>query len=341
MSNFIELANFPRCFGCFIPKPVIKDDNHIIFVTNGRESGINMYNTTTDKITKIIQFDDARFNFHSQFIDTKTNTLYIFNGWEEQDSVLYNFDTKEMKIISTQMDHYGRLPSTRILYYAKTDQAICCESGEHIYTLNEDELISYRVDNDFGIDSFSIPLKIGNEIKILGGSDDYILTSVNASKVKDLNDCNWIPCKKLKMPHVVSRHNCFDAVAVCDIAIVFYFGYNEDESEFLNQIWCIDFLHGISCESSEKMPFGCPKPRIKNMFYAIKTNNDDYIHLIQFITRKHFKINLYKLIPKRIMKKYSKYYNALVFGYCKKISLTLTIPLCLINLIFKYFPYFL
>ena len=335
MSNFIQLSNFSFCSRCFVPKPVIKDDNHFIIVFNGNERGINLYNTTTDKITKIKEFDDEAFNFQFQFIDTKTNNLYLFNGWAEHDCVVYNFNTKEMKTLSTEIETVGCFP--RILYHPKTDQVICCESGQHIYTLNKNELTSYRVEHYFGIDSFSIPLKIRNEIKICAGSDNYIITSVNASKLSDLNDCKWIS-SKLKMPHTVSRHNYFDAVAVGDMAIIFYFGYNENESKFLNEIWCIDFLHQISYKSSETIPFKHPNPKKKNMWYSIKLNNDDDIHLMQFITGKHFKINLYKLIPTKIMKKYSKYHNKLVFGYCRKNSLT--IPVCLMTLIYNYIPYF-
>ena len=277
MSNFIKLSDFPSCRGHFVPKPVIKDDNHLIIVFNGNERGINLYNTTTDKITKIKEFDDESFNFQSQFIDTKNNTLYLFNGWAEHDCVVYNFNTKEIKTLSTEIETVGCFP--RILYHTKTDQAICCECGQHIYSVNKNELTSYRVENYYGIDTFTIPLKIRNEIKICAGSDDFIITSVNASKSSDLNHCKWID-GKLKMPHIVSRHNYADAVAVGDIAIIFYFGYNEKETEFLNEIWLIDFLHQISYKSSEKLPFKHPNPVIKSIWYSIKLNNAEEEYLL-------------------------------------------------------------
>lgn len=335
MSNFIRVANFPSSFGCFIPKPVIKGDNEIIFTSNA----ISMYNPTSNEITELNKFDkEFQLNFHSQFIDPKNDNLYLVNGDEEEGIVMYNFNTKKMQKISSDLQKIGSYPS-RCIYHEKTDQMVCSVEGYHVYTLNKDKLDTYLLDYDYGMYTFGIPLVIRDEIKIFGGSDDYIVTSVNASKVTDLNACKWKTYDELKMPHIVSRFNYFDAVAFGDIAIIFYFGYNENETEFLNEIWCIDFISKLSFKSAQTLPFKDPKTKEKIMWYSFKLNNDNHIHIIDFITSQHYKINLYTLIPTKLSKKHCNYYNPLVFGFCRNNAKKL--PISLINLVFNYFPYLL
>lgn len=339
MSNFIRLSNFPSSFGCFIPKPVIKGENEIIITSNGHECGINAYNPTTNEITKLNKFEEEfKMDIHSQFIDTKNNKLYLFNGDEEEQILIYNFNTKKIQKISSELQRIGSYPS-RTVFHEKTDQMVSVVEGYHIYTLNEDVVNTYLVDYDYGLYSFGIPLKIRNELKIIGGSDKFILTSLDASKATDLNDCKWKTYDELRMPHIILRFNYFDAVAAGDVAIIFYYGYNENETEFFNEIWCVDFWNELSFKSPQTIPFKSPQNKEKVMFYAFKLNNDNDIHLINFITNEHYKVNLYKLIPKKLIKKYSNYYNPLVFGYCKNNSNT--IPISLMKLIFNYFPYLL
>ena len=43
MSNWIKLANFPKCFGSFVPKPIQKNKNEFIITNNEYHSGIYLY----------------------------------------------------------------------------------------------------------------------------------------------------------------------------------------------------------------------------------------------------------------------------------------------------------
>ena len=340
MSNWIKLANFPKCFGSFVPKPIQKSEDEFIITNNEYHSGIYIYNIINNEMSTLIEFDKQfdeqfRLKFHSQLINKKNNKLYLFGGYGQKKSIVYDFNTKKLQQISTKLEEITVVPP-RNIYIEKTDQIFGVIEGHHVYTFDNDVLTRDRTYFDCGLYTFGIPLKIGNEIKMLAGSDNFISTTLNASEVKDLNDCKWHTYALIKMPHIVSRFNYFDALAVCDIAIIFYYGFDQYEDTFLGEIWCIDFLNKVSFKCSETIPFRRAKTT-NIIFYSMKLNND--IHLINFITTEHYKIDLYHLIPTQIIKKYSKYYNPLVFGYCKDKSIN--IPHYLIKLIFKYFPYFL
>ena len=51
--------------------------------------------------------------------------------------------------------------------------------------------------------------------------------------------------------------------------------------------------------------------------FVIKDGND-YAHILDIKSRKHVKIDLYKLIPNEILKSHRKYYQALIVGYLRE-----------------------
>lgn len=334
MSNFIKLSNFPIRFGSFIPKPVSQNATQIIITNNKYHSGIFVYNTMNNTMTLLSEFaEQFKLSFHSQFIDEKNNELYLFGGYHQEQTLVYNFDTKKLKQKSTELEIIGSSPA-RSLYIKSTHQVLSCINGFHIYTFDDDTLKSYST-GVFHIDTFGIPLQVGNEIKVLSGSDDFILTTVDASNAKDLNNCEWNMYKKIKMPRIVSSCHYFDALAVDNIAIIFYFGFNENQNQFLNEIWCIDFLNESLFKSSQYIPFKIPTKTL--MFYALTINGE--IHLVEFVSKQHYKIDLNEIIPKEMKQKYLKYYEPLIFGYCRESDSNNT-PIYLMKLIAKYFPCF-
>lgn len=343
MSHFIKLSNLPKCFGSYIPKPSVTTNNDVIIThdvithdpAEEYSRGIYMYNIKDNTITSMTEFTEWKLMFHAQCLDTKNNKLYVFGAVEQDETILCNVETNVLKRTLTELELISNFKA-QSLYIEKTHQILICTHQSHIYTINDDTLKTYTMhyDHNSEMNLFAIPIKIGNEFKILGGSHHFILTTMDASKVQDLNKVKWNECT-LKMPNTVETINCFDAIALDYIAIIFYFDPNE--VTYCNEIWCIDFLHLASFKSSQIVPF--EGINCYTIFYAIKLNNDCDVHLIEFNIGQHYKIDIDKLIPQQLHKKYSKHYNKLVFGYCKNNSFH--VPIYLIKLIFNYFPYFL
>ena len=50
---------------------------------------------------------------------------------------------------------------------------------------------------------------------------------------------------------------------------------------------------------------------------AVKDDNNN-AHILNFSTGKHVKVDLFKLIPKELLKTHRRYYQSLIMGYLKK-----------------------
>ena len=67
--------------------------------------------------------------------------------------------------------------------------------------------------------------------------------------------------------------------------------------------------------------------------YVIKDSNNN-AHILDFVSGKHIKIDIFELIPNELKKAHEAFYGPLVMGYSKKTNL----PIVLKKLILKFYP---
>ena len=107
-------------------------------------------------------------------------------------------------------------------------------------------------------------------------------------------------------------------------------------------IWCYHLLSGKSFKSRYKLLASLATANRWNV-YVMKNNEE--AHIIDVKTGKHAKIDLYELIPDKLVKSHTNYYQSLIKGYLRTIEEGQNgipcIPfVSLKTLIKKYYPFF-
>ena len=51
--------------------------------------------------------------------------------------------------------------------------------------------------------------------------------------------------------------------------------------------------------------------------FVVKDGNN-YAHILNFLSGKHVKVDLFKLIPKELLKSHREYYQPLIMGYLRE-----------------------
>ena len=174
--------------------------------------------------------------------------------------------------------------------------------SELIYVPFQEKLIALRI-ADFCIEIWECKLNASNQ-----------------------NDLQW------NKNGIVTKIKEYHSVGIIDVILgfenilfMFYF-----DVHYNLEIWCYHLLHQKSYESKHKVS-KMMKP--DSVIYVVKDSNNN-AHILDFVSGKHIKIDLFELIPNELIKAHEAFYEPLVMGYSKKTNL----PVVLKKLILKFYP---
>ena len=119
--------------------------------------------------------------------------------------------------------------------------------------------------------------------------------------------------------------------------------YEQDDNDYFVdynfQIWCHHLLDNQSYKSKHRVP-EIMYTDMSDFTYVIKDGQNN-AHILNY-AGKHVKVDLYKLIPKELLKSHREYYQPLIIGYLREkenendIS---CIPFVLKTIILKFFAF--
>eukprot|EP01084_Bolivina_argentea_P189505 325879_1 len=330
----------------YIPKPSIHPNNNdvVILSTDSydgpskiteKTGGVYEYNLKTSELNSICNCSSEMFSMHDhgQFIDTQTQTLYIFG----QDSVA-TLDLKSNDLVLKNSNDQNP-----IRYCSNLPRPAYIPPPIHeCHILNHD--MHYKMDmKTKKVDKMKISeFKNIKYPKLIYIESKKQLFSFGADKSDKIWYCNVNQQKyewklyDIKMPHIVGDELTYDILLVFDnIVFIFYFVRN-----WYLDIWCIDLLNNKLIKTKYNTP-------ILDLYTAeniyVMKDSDNYGYIVNFKSGKRYKFNVYDIIPKQVIKLHRKHYELLIIGFVKQQENELNmirIPYVLKQLILLFFPLF-
>ena len=308
---------------------------------NDTNPGIFKYNITTNKSELLTSYKDAMdAEFHGQFID-QDDILYIFGG-DTRCCFTIDLRTKQIKkqdyhaLAACGTDPRSVSASTinEIYILAKSDHfKFDCNQGI-VETISDDE---HDLIPDFDCPKVAfIPFK--KQLMVLGGDCQDNIYTLNVDKHSDQS--KWTLKEATKMPHCVEERE-FDIILFGDVLFVFYVQAEDTNDDIkYSDIWYLDLLNDTWHKSEYSTPdmlgdTGWGK------IYALKSRDNDDVHLFNFREKAHFRADLNKLFTKKFIKSRRDFYNPLIMGYLKEQenqNIIMNLPYVLKQIILKYYP---
>eukprot|EP01084_Bolivina_argentea_P148676 259894_1 len=334
LNTFQQLQELPMQFNYYMPKPLMypEDSNCLIISSDSEEAtaGIFKYNLTNNAIHSLHKYDNSiTADLHGHFIDG--DLLCVFGG-KSDSFLIYDLNTNT-NITNKYINHCifalktaDACPKTEATH--NCINIFQCE-GSHIkYDCDKQKLIYLSKDN--------VKLQVTypkltyvsalQQLKILGSDDSDAILTYNSDK-----QC-WQMNEKIKMPYVVTNDISYDVLSFGDVIIVFYFG-----SSGHYDIWCLDLLCSKWFKSDHSVPIS-----VKYLAYCIKSINN-YVHLLNFEQKTHFKLNIFELFSRDMIISRRKIYQPLVMEYVRQQEnngFVSSMPFVLKQLILCYFQLF-
>ena len=347
--EYLEDIPLARC-QFELPRPLNhpNDANKIIISTDFSDGGIYELDLNSNELTHLYKYDDSVPRppwMHGCFINRQTKTLFVFGGFYKS-LVAYplDLDNKQMR-------------------YIEDDNALCkcetwpiscyVESRNELHVIHNSEHLVFQIHNKCidliktnklpGIDApklLHIPAR--DELIIFGSNDSKDILSL---KLGNNDDVKWTINEDINLFVSPTNSTHFDVVLGFEnIVFVFYFWEDVDVDGFASwDIWCYHLLNNQRFRSKFEVPdidFGFTGN--KRQSFAIK-DKDDYVHIVDFISQIHIKVDLYKLIPDELRKSHCDFYEPLIMGYFREIEHDkkdiVPLPLVLKTLIVQFYPF--
>ena len=239
---------------------------------------------------------------HSHFIHPQSKTLFIFGG--DRDSFCaFNLETKEMKYDTF---HFLRK-------YGSISKYIPSRNELHIIADNFMHCI-FRVDDNNKIQRISsTKVDYLYSLKLLYIPYQYKLITTNMLEYALDQSNEWKQNYKLKLIHNVNGDD-FEIDFILDFENIMFMFYFEEDYNF--EIWCHHLLNNESFKSDYRVPKIMYNDGNRGVF-VIKDGNHN-AHILHFGSGAHVKVDLYKLIPKELLKSHRKHYQPLIMGYLRE-----------------------
>ena len=300
-----------------MPKPLNHpdDSNKIIIPSNSLHRCIYELDLISNKLKCLTKYDRIQIQ----------NVIIMFNQILHQNLIIihtkscYIENKNEFHIIGT------------VINLSKGIDNIYKEIGHQIWRFDKNGemmLVSWQP-LEFELDSELIYVPFQEKLIALRIADFCIEIWECKLNASNQNDLQWNKngiVKKIKQYDSILRFGTTDVILGFEnILFIFYFDvhYNLD-------IWCYHLLHQKSYKSKHKVSKIVP---YHGKLYVIKDSNNN-AHILDFVSGKHIKIDLFELIPNELIKAHEAFYEPLVMGYSKKTNL----PIVLKKLILKFYP---
>ena len=300
-----------------MPKPLNHpdDSNKIIIPSNSLHRCIYELDLISNKLKCLTKYDRIQIQ----------NVIIMFNQILHQNLIIihtkscYIENKNEFHIIGT------------VINLSKGIDNIYKEIGHQIWRFDKNGemmLVSWQP-LEFELDSELIYVPFQEKLIALRIADFCIEIWECKLNASNQNDLQWNKngiVKKIKQYDSILRFGTTDVILGFEnILFIFYFDvhYNLD-------IWCYHLLHQKSYKSKHKVSKIVP---YHGKLYVIKDSNNN-AHILDFVSGKHIKIDIFELIPNELKKAHEAFYGPLVMGYSKKTNL----PIVLKKLILKFYP---
>ena len=328
--HFVRMNNMPLIEGVYLmPKPLNhpNNSNKIIISSDSHDRGIYELDLISNKLKLLYKYDRVQIETHQHLIHSKTKTLFIFGGGLLCGPATFNLATTEM--------NYDHMEDGSIIscYISNKDEfhiigKFYTEIRHQIWRFDKNEkmnLISWQP-LEFELDSELIYVPFQEKLIALRIADFCIEIWECKLNASNQNDLRW------NKNGIVKKIKQYDAVGIIDVILgfenilfMFYF-----DLHYNLEIWCYHLLHQKSYKSKHKVS-KMMKP--DSVLYVIKDSNNN-AHILDFVSGKHIKIDLFELIPNELKKAHEAFYEPLVMGYSKKTNL----PIVLKKMIVKFYP---
>ena len=300
-----------------MPKPLNHpdDSNKSIIPSNSLHRCIYELDLISNKLKCLTKYDRIQIQ----------NVIIMFNQILHQNLIIihtkscYIENKNEFHIIGT------------VINLSKGIDNIYKEIGHQIWRFDKNGemmLVSWQP-LEFELDSELIYVPFQEKLIALRIADFCIEIWECKLNASNQNDLQWNKngiVKKIKQYDSILRFGTTDVILGFEnILFIFYFDvhYNLD-------IWCYHLLHQKSYKSKHKVSKIVP---YHGKLYVIKDSNNN-AHILDFVSGKHIKIDIFELIPNELKKAHKAFYEPLVMGYSKKTNL----PIVLKKLILKFYP---
>ena len=329
-------------FDWYFPKPVYHPKNKEIIIISTQfaeqnTKGIYEYNMKKNIFNKIYTYNKTLTPFyHGQLIDAKNELLYIFSYGKLG---IFDLNTKKMNInTQNELCNFSICPQSIYIPSPINKSHILSDSTHWIINMNNkiiDKIKINKFQNNNIIHPNILYIPFTQQLISFGSENNNKIWYCNIKQLSKKQKYNW-QLYHLKMPYT-TEINFFDILLVFNnIIFIFYFIENS-----YHDIWCIDLLNNKLIKTKYNTPtFNTYRYNI----YAMKDNNNN-VHIINFIFGEKYIFNLHNLIPKEIITLHRKYYTPLIIGYIKqeenKNNFLSNIPYVLKQLILYYFPLFI
>eukprot|EP01084_Bolivina_argentea_P313062 542103_1 len=346
-DEFITLGNLPKLFKYDLPTLLCypRNSNWVIISTDCDETdaGIYKYNMITNKLELLQNYDGINNppDFHGQFINR--NVLCIFGGSHcsliTYDLLNSTITTNKTNISLCDIQNLDECPKCVNIFSNKTNHIHILHQCNHfIYDCNINKEVKVEIDCNI-LKTFKIKFpkllysESTQQLMILGADDSDRIFTCDIEENQQ-SEYKWILNEKIKMPRMIEDERGYNYVLVNDVIIVFYFDC--DYGSNYNDIWCLD----LWCHKWFKSKYITPESVI-GYARCIKSN-DNNVHVLDFESKYHFKVDIWELFPKDMIIERRKRHNTLIMGYIKEQenSLLLNMPFVLKQLILCYFQLF-
>ena len=336
--GFQRLKDITLSFKIIMTKPCIdpKDPCSIIIASHGAEAnkGIFRFNINKNKMHRIYKYDDFDeiSMVQGQFIDPKNEILYLLSNGHSS-FIPFNLNKKEIESFkSNHVKINGYLSSTIYLPSPMEQIHFSDGDGNHFRysikykTIQQSLSLSKLEGRQF--------LYVPSKGQLMNFGKNKILNCFIDHQRCSQNHYFW-RINKLKMPYDISSMfeliNFNVLLGFENIIFLFYF-----PSTGCKQIYCLDLLNMKWVKTKYVIP-NC----ITSPFNIFVFKIGDNVHLIDFFSKYHFKIDLYDLTPFQVIKSHRKYYKSFILDYLRnkqRKNGLIPLPFALKILIVQYFP---
>ena len=324
MDPFEYLLKLPTFYSwglLKIPKPLNHpdDSNKIIITTNASvDGGIYELDLISNELKRLHKYDEKKLcpMNAGHFIDAESKTLFIFGGRNESFGA-FNLVTKKMNYDgSNLLKICGKEPRSYFIEGRNELHVINNEKKHFIFKCMRNHkfrMVSSReCDFTFNSELLYSPfdqklITIGNQCVIF---EKYFYDGNFMEYVLNTSSSGWnIRTRSIKGVPTWWQRDII--LGFEDVIFVFYWTtYNHD-------IYCYHLLDNKLYKLEYELPTIMLKYGYTIPILAVKDDNNN-AHILNFETGKHVKVDLFKLIPKELLKTHRRYYKSLIMGYLKE-----------------------
>eukprot|EP01084_Bolivina_argentea_P277891 474593_1 len=316
VSSIFAKLECPKKFIYYIPKPSYHPRNPDIVILSTDcnepgENGIHEYNLKSNTFTKIYTFNHL-LRGHGQFIDTKNESLYMF-GYRFNRHKLGVLDLNTKALVTDKksaLNNCNEFPQSVYIPSIHECHILCNNSIHYKMDMNNNNITKTTIDT-FKNDGIKWPnlIYVPCKQQLISFGSNYWneIWYCNIEELSNKQKYNW-KLHELKMPHAV-KVDYFDTLLAFD-NIVFIFYFHNSYSD----IWCVDLLNN----ELVKTKYNVPKFTMCKWNIYVFKDSDNYGRIVNFKSGEHYKISLFDLIPKEVIKSHRKHYEPLIIGYIKE-----------------------